>query len=212
MAKQRKVFIVAGNPDYGALFVHHGWQVVDQILDSDLVQFCGGSDVTPSYYGEYRHKLTQNNPIRDARERVIFDLCRRYNHPMAGICRGGQFLNVMCGGRLYQNVNNHVNIPGHVHKAHDVFSDETFEVTSTHHQMMRPGKESFVFLEAKQATMLETCEKPGKETTHLAKEPDVEGCYYYNQYALCFQPHPEWSNMPELGERYMGYISSYFDL
>src|SRR3546814_3238996 len=36
-----------------------------------------------------------------------FAIARRMHKPMAGICRGGQFLNVMCGGSMIQHVEGH---------------------------------------------------------------------------------------------------------
>src|SRR5574343_347632 len=102
-----KIFIIAGNSQYYSLFCDIGWEAVSTIEKADLVCFTGGEDVSPSLYGEQRHPRTYHNMNRDDRETELFNQCLKNQTPMVGICRGGQFLNVMNGGKMYQDVSHH---------------------------------------------------------------------------------------------------------
>ena len=103
--------------------------------------------------------------------------------PMAGICRGGQFLNVMNYGKMFQNVNGHA-ISG-THAAYDNNGNE-FQVTSTHHQMMRPHADGKTILIAERSTRLET-----DTLVFEGSGEDCEAVFYEKTKSLCYQPHPE---------------------
>lgn len=181
-----KVFVVGQDHYVTNMFLRQGWTIVNYIDENiDLIQFTGGEDVDPSYYGEARHPRTYSNPKRDAAEAAIFNEWRGVVN-MAGICRGGQFLNVMSGGKMWQHVNNHA-ISG-THEAFDVASGQSLQVTSTHHQMMSPSDEADVLLTASLAST--------KQTAIAQFDgflwPDYEAVYYPNTRSFCFQPHPEY--------------------
>jgi gamma-glutamyl-gamma-aminobutyrate hydrolase PuuD len=184
-----KVFIVGCGTGYEAMFVKQGWQVVDDIHDADLIQFIGGEDVTPSYYGEQTHPATHSNKHRDATEALVYDYCRKYGKPMVGICRGGQFLHVMNGGSMWQDVKGHA-IYG-THDATDLDTGIVLPVTSTHHQMMRESEHGVTLLVGthhscgyKEHMNMDT---PARVECNV----DVEAVYYPETDCLCFQPHPE---------------------
>lgn len=106
-----------------------------KLLDKDpssirLVVFIGGADVDPSLYGEKAHPLTYASKDCDRRDLHAFKLAQKNNIPCAGICRGGQFLTVMAGGKLIQHVSGHT-------MTHSMTTKygSTMRVTSTHHQM-----------------------------------------------------------------------------
>jgi len=139
------VYVVGNYPEYRSMFKANGWVAVDHLEDADLVQFCGGADVSPSLYGEGLHHTTRVNSARDKYEATVFEWCFEHNVPMAGICRGAQFLHVMNNGKLWQNVNRHAIAGTHtsfVLKNEDRPRSATLyvEVSSTHHQMMRAGE------------------------------------------------------------------------
>lgn len=205
------VHIVGGGFEYASMFRRHGWEVVSSIADADLVQFTGGEDVTPELYGHTKHVTTGNSVERDAREQVVFKVCLKMGKPMAGICRGGQFLNVMCGGKMFQNVDGHATMNGHL--ARDERTGELFHVTSTHHQMMIPHKtEAVVIMTAREST---ACEKHigGKEITVASRAMrDIEVLWYENYKCFCFQPHPEFGGEDELADLYFGYLDEFFKL
>ena len=184
----KKVFIIYGGIAYNRMFEMYGWEVVTSMEEADLVLFTGGEDVTPSLYGETKHPTTGNNPYRDDNEHLLFHKAFHKGMPMAGICRGGQFLNVMCGGKLYQHVGKHA-ILG-LHKAIDSRTGRTLGVTSTHHQMMRPAPSGEVLCYALLGGFREYME--GENTVSVnPSEKDVEVVLYKQENVLCFQPHPE---------------------
>lgn len=178
-----KVFIVGGGGNYAQMFINHGWEVIGNIFNADLVQFTGGEDVTPEIYGE-ENTSSYNNFERDLREAGIFAIAQRMGKPMAGICRGGQFLNVMCGGSMIQHVEGHA-----IHGTHPLVSMEdihedipTINVTSTHHQAMVSDGHGDI----------------------LDVGPDgiVEVINYTTEKVLCFQPHPEFTECEECTDYY----------
>jgi gamma-glutamyl-gamma-aminobutyrate hydrolase PuuD len=138
---------------------------------------------------------TNFNRDRDTKEVAIFDRALELGLPMVGICRGGQFLNVMNKGKLWQHVTNHcgehlayVEVPPFRENG----KRRVVKVTSTHHQMMIPTDEAVLLM-----TATEAYEKNGPQLSVLGKrEPDVESCFYTDTNCLCFQPHPEFASCP----------------
>lgn len=152
----------------------------------DIALFTGGSDVHPFLYGEKVHPTTSFNIRRDM---VDINAYRSMGSikPKVGICRGGQFLNVMSGGSLYQHVDKHaINVD---HEANCLWTQETVPVSSTHHQMMRAGFDGTVMLEADESTNRFTAD--GAYKSENCTELDVEAVYYHNTNSFCYQPHPE---------------------
>lgn len=187
------VYVVGRDHLVSEMFKDRGWLIVDNVSDADLVQFTGGPDVNPSLYGEKKHATTTFNPDRDSYEMVMFDMAVQEGKPMAGICRGGQFLHVMNGGKLYQDVDKHALLS--THKA--VILDERLEadgrleidVTSTHHQMMDDSS-CDVVLASWESTRKETDEGLVKDQNDYGW--DVECAWHYETRSLCYQPHPEY--------------------
>lgn len=187
-----KVAIV-GAQNYGSyhrMFHQHGWTIVENLYDADLLQFTGGADVSPDLYGEHPHPQTYSDKGRDGRESMTF-IANSGKKPMAGICRGGQFLNVMNGGSMYQDVDGHAVIG--VHEAVDVRTGRTIPVSSTHHQMMRPSPKGNVLCVAAKATYKEHMVGNMAHRVDGTEENDVEVVLYKDTNCLCFQPHPEFS-------------------
>lgn len=182
---KKRVFIEARSGAYVDLFESLGCEIVYAHESADFVCFTGGEDVSPYLYRDYKHRLTHNNVDRDVSEKELFEKVKALNKPMVGICRGAQFLNVMSGGRMYQHVEEH----GRSHPIRDVKTDKTILVTSTHHQMMMPGK----FRELVAISNLHgrrewfTRETPCQDYA----EVDYEVVWYPHTKSLCFQPHPE---------------------
>jgi len=207
-----KVFIVGPDGLIARMFRKFGWETVDTIQEADLVQFTGGSDVTPELYGAH-NVYSYNDLARDRREAVAFQAARNLDKPMAGICRGGQFLNVMCGGSMWQDVDNHAGVSSHI--AYDADTDEPFNVTSTHHQMMIEGPGAKLVAYAKLSTKRTKGGKLSdpKRSIHSTglSERDVEALFYKTQMCFCFQPHPEYE-CPDLDSIYFGYLEEFFNI
>lgn len=188
------VFIVGGGYAYGRMYEGFGDKIVMRIEDADIVQFTGGGDVTPSLYGEHTHRSTYHSLHRDVYEKEVFELAQALSKFCVGICRGGQFLNVVNGGTMWQDVDGHA-----IHGTHDVLDILTGRIipcTSTHHQMMKKGEKGI--LVAQSAEMLSSSKR---FMTGLHQEPqeqiargvdiETESVYYPETRSLCFQPHPE---------------------
>lgn len=205
---KRSVYIVGAEYGYKEMFQSAGWEIEESWSSADLIQFTGGSDVSPALYGQDMHSKTSTSPFRDKGEEIMFLMSLQAKKPMAGICRGGQFLNVMCGGDLWQDVNNHALATNHV--ATDKRSGETFDVSSTHHQMMRPNRHAETILVASEATKFERCNLTGTQNREIlvidTDHEDIEALYYREENVFCFQPHPEFLECSDLAVRYFDYI------
>lgn len=200
------------------------------ILDADIVIWTGGQDVSPNLYGEKALPWTTFNPKRDLNDMMAYHFSSRAKLRL-GICRGAQFLNVMSGGSLWQHVqgkdvsNNRPHASGQ-HRIHRYrFRDKNeldlsknmvtdareYNVTSTHHQMMKPSEDGLVIGVATKPdySSFSLCgrkhagsklESSGSGyTLHVPDaaydddHEDVEIVWYPKTRSLCIQGHPEYS-------------------
>lgn len=195
--KNKIVYIERATPLYRSLFTDAGMITTHAPANADLVVFTGGSDVNPRLYGEPPHSKTHFDLDRDNQEVILFQACEKWGIPMVGICRGGQFLHVMNGGSLYQEVNNHTTS----HLANIEISEDKLElpkqilVSSTHHQMMKLQKnKGELIMTARESGRRESMNPSG--TSSICSigvgHQDVEAIYYDDTRSLCFQPHPEY--------------------
>lgn len=202
-----RVFIVGGGPAYGRMFIEAGFTLALNIEDCDLVQFTGGADVNPSLYGHGVHPTTSYNRADDARDAQFYEHAKRLGLPMAGICRGGQFLNVSNGGKLVQDTNKHATSAGHL--AYDLESKAAIAVSSTHHQMMIPHVSARVVAVAHEATYKYTVPSSITLDVHSNMKDDVEVVYYNATKCLCFQPHPEFVGVEQCRDYYFACLKKY---
>lgn len=80
-----------------------GIQDIAQGLDGLVLQ--GGSDVSPSSYGETPLRPEWlGDPVRDAHELELLQYFLKQAKPILGICRGAQLINVAFGGSLFQDI------------------------------------------------------------------------------------------------------------
>ena len=182
----KKVYVVGGGYAYERMFKQAGFALAASMQVADLLCFTGGADVSPELYGE-ENVGSYCSPERDKYEEQVFDWAYAHDVPMVGICRGGQFLNVMNGGKMWQDVDNHA-ISG-THKAMCKHWGEIM-VSSTHHQMMRAGGNGKVLVSAELATY----KLSSRGFTQVKDGPlgdDCEVVYYKDTKSLCYQPHPE---------------------
>ena len=187
-----KVIIVVGDShnssSYFSPFASFGTQEDCQVLFTkpervQLVVFTGGEDVDPTIYGERRNKKTYSNINRDREEEMYFNVAARLKIPMAGICRGAQFICAMSGGKLAQHIWNH-------HQNHSIRTLQgTVTVTSTHHQMQLPPKDAKILAWAEPRL---SKHYEGPDGVELFPEVEYEGVYYPSTKALGMQWHPEW--------------------
>ena len=194
-----KVYIKSGSFAEQEMFLDKGWEITFDLDEADLVCFTGGEDVSPSYYGEEVHPKTFCNVHRDDNEAELFTHCVDASIPMVGICRGGQFLNVMCGGKMFQHVTNHCG-----NHMINPLNYASILASSTHHQMMRPSEDAIILATSDMKGAKEYMDDDGKVQFWGIGEKDTEVVLYKEQACLCFQPHPE------LGAAYYDALKGYF--
>jgi hypothetical protein len=183
--KHKSVKVIGNDDLVQRMFRDRGYKVIpdyQHLGEPDLICFTGGSDVSPSYYNEKNVACEYLDANRDRREVAAWNAFDGY--PKVGICRGGQFLNILSGGKMWQDVNNH----GRSHTVRDLLIYQTdLEMTSTHHQMMIPSDKGEVIGIAKEATFFVSAD-PNRPNPKF----DTEVVYYEHTKSLCFQPHPEY--------------------
>lgn len=151
--------------------------------NADIICFTGGADIVPSLYGEERIKGVYCSPDRDAFEIEVWKAWP--SKPKIGICRGGQLLNVLSGGSMWQDTDGH----GHTHKAWDTRSKKEVRVSSMHHQMMRPHDSGEVLTTARESSYVESAKE--RILRRIEGYEDIECVWYPSTKSLCYQPHPE---------------------
>lgn len=162
---------------------------------ADLVVFVGGSDVNPALYGAQRHETTYFDSAQDEQDMKLFKTCYDLGIPMLGVCRGAQFLHVMHGGKLYQDVDNHVG----AHTMYDVRKKKIIHnVSSVHHQMCIANQEGGMELLG---------DNSGAETRWLDPEKcvvghrmDVEAYFYRDTCTIGIQGHPEYKGYSQFSQ------------
>jgi len=175
-----KHFIESYNQDDLRIAREIGGEPTNDPDKADWFLFTGGADVSPWMYGEKPHPKTNTNPRRDKYCRSVW----QYDKPKIGICRGAQFMAVMLGGKLHQDIQWHA---GEVHTAYEIAGGNPIFVNSYHHQGIRIGG-NFNPIRVAQCDLGTICEA-------------IEG-------PKCFgvQFHPEW--MKESTDGYKFFIES----
>lgn len=187
-----------GAQSYMTMFKEAGFGSTSDPDKASIIVYTGGADVNPALYGEKNFEIAGRgvsyfDDKRDERDAVMFGIGCANQILHVGICRGGQFLNVMNEGSMWQHVNGHAGVGEH--ELVDTVTDEVHMVTSTHHQMMRPGAGGQVLAVASKAgfKVAEHDSFDRKKAENFPKEwaEDVEVIWYPDTKCLCFQPHPE---------------------
>ncbi|MBB5182566.1 gamma-glutamyl-gamma-aminobutyrate hydrolase family protein [Catenisphaera adipataccumulans] len=78
------------------------WQQIAGMFDGFL--FTGGQDIDPFLYGQHKEGSGELCGQRDQTETMIYRYAAALDLPILGICRGIQWINVMEGGTLYQDL------------------------------------------------------------------------------------------------------------
>ncbi len=122
-------------------------KLVDKYLkDLDGLLMTGGPDIPPSEYGESAHETVSTlGAERYAFEkRLIKQWVTQTNKPLLGVCLGSQWINVIKGGTLIQDIPSELGV-NHRHVTHQVklesasrlyriLRKKTMVVNSRHHQ------------------------------------------------------------------------------
>jgi len=163
----------------------------------DLILFTGGEDITPGLYGDVSPKgMCFSNIHRDREEREIFKLAMKHDIRMIGICRGIQFLNVMDGGKMIHDVNNHTG------SWHDMVipSGEVIRVNSLHHQMVIPSKDAEII--GWSLKHRATKYYGNKDLPIATPEVEPEAVLFKNINAAGVQYHPEIMEKNSVGYKF----------
>jgi putative glutamine amidotransferase len=78
----------------------------EDIKTCDGFVLTGGIDVLPAIYGgaeEYPYMPERFLPERDEFERLIYNYAQEAKIPLLGICRGMQYINIMEGGKVFED-------------------------------------------------------------------------------------------------------------
>ena len=196
---------------YGKFWVRLGGEITEEveILFRDpasikLVCFTGGSDVSPELYG-HENLGSSCSKARDEREVLIFQQAQKHRIPMTGICRGSQFLNVMCGGTMVQDLK--ANHGGSPHEC-QTMDCKKFEVTSSHHQMSVLGDGGVLLGNSTESIPVDAAVYDGdlRDLDEKHVRWDCNGHYdlyvteafaYPEQRIFAVQHHPEWQSIEE---------------
>lgn len=166
-------------------------EMAEHVNDADIIVFNGGSDIATSLYHEI--PISRNIPEalsqRDTVEREVFIEYSGSDKLLVGICRGAQLLNVLNGGKLWQDVNNH----NRDHEIRDLTTGQVLKATSTHHQMMRPNMQYAEIIAVADEATRKSAEKDSFPLkTYDDDHADTEIVWYGNTNCLCIQGHPEY--------------------
>lgn len=170
-------------------------EVWDIIEDCDGVVLTGGIDVHPKFYDNPRLQFPNGdgefNDVRDEFEMHVFETAMNFNHPVLGVCRGHQLINVALGGQLMQDLEEGGNKDHRRHNDKDgeheikvventllaqIANTTTGEVNSAHHQGISTVAEELMASAYSPDFVIEALEWKNK-----ADKP----------WLLCVQWHPE---------------------
>lgn len=192
---KKKIYVV-GDAYYYASFIEN-YELVSRIEDATHIIFTGGEDVDPSFYNEKKNIKTFSNVKRDLTEQKIFNKISP-SQIVIGICRGSQFLCVMNGGKLIQDVEGHA-LYG-THPIVDLATNDVYEITSTHHQMQYPYRlpedRYTILMASKHGSWYQGLPLSPDEYNFLCtQEPEVVLYHCPNKpKCLAIQGHPEIMN------------------
>lgn len=196
---ERRKNVVYSALDHGVSNLFHQRAFVNMkppsIDNAGVAVFPGGADINPKLYGEEPLQYTFFREEADNNDLALWDKVKNNNDIFkVGICRGGQFLNVMNGGKLWQHVDNHRLGISRTHRSINLLPipgtkyerSAVVQLTSTHHQMMIPDKSGHVLCIANESQNFYSADEKREPSDY-----DVEVVWYPNTRCLCFQPHPE---------------------
>lgn len=188
-----------------AMFALAGCSLAPSIDLAEIVCFLGGEDVDPSFYGEEPLRETYFNTARDHHERRVFNEAVEKGKTIVGLCRGMQFIHVMNGGKLWQDVRGHAGTPHHIV---DCETDERVLASSLHHQMCRQFEGCVPIAYSVESAVYYRCQgQQHKDPDHN----DLEAAIYPKTRSIGFQGHPEIGGFEDYTRWCMTKIESYME-
>ena len=157
------------------VFEDYGFSITRNIQEAEGIVLTGGEDINPAIYGEQPHPSTYFDIERDVVDMRAAEYGLNNHRFLIGICRGGQLLNCMNGGKLVQDIPNHENGE---HEVYDFVDKKYRKVISIHHQEMIP--------ESRFGEVIAAADLNSK-----GEWKDIEVVWYDKSKSFCFQSHPE---------------------
>lgn len=178
------------------------------VTSADMILYTGGSDINPALYGENKLDCTWVDTNQDKEDGLVYHEGKKLGKFQVGICRGAQLLNVLNGGSMWQDVNNH---GGREHLVQDVLTKKTYLVSSLHHQG--------IILNPQKSQLLAFCEESTRKISAKGAwreesgrpSTDVEAFYYPETRSLGVQWHPE-CGPRDCINLFFNYIERYINL
>lgn len=176
------------------IFQEHHYPIIDVPGNADIIVWTGGEDIHPIHYGEQPISGCFYNKTRDFEDVNVAQQAIADKKICVGLCRGGQLLNIMNGGTLWQDVDGH---NSGVHNIWDTVTGDILVVNTVHHQMMKPSPIGDIIAYAREATYKRAHGKIWKLVDNLTDlQMDPEVVFYENTKSLCVQFHPEFGHKP----------------
>jgi gamma-glutamyl-gamma-aminobutyrate hydrolase PuuD len=179
----------------GSMFGRARCYKANTVDEADIVVFCGGADVNPTLYHEEPHKSFRGDDARDQRDMQLYLECVEKRVPMVGVCRGAQFLHVMNGGKLIQDLDGHqgdhalILTNGNEVKGEGTGGAFIDRISSTHHQAVIAGEGMDVLGYVWRSDRRDL----NPTVTQTGRARDIEAFFYPETCCLGFQGHPEYA-------------------
>lgn len=187
---QLKVFdFLDGSGNY---WTQHGFKLVKNLKDADILCLNGGADIGTEIYNEVPVDsfIPRLMSRRDSAEIEKYKAAKELGLFIFGICRGAQLITCLEGGSLWQHVDKHYGD----HPITDNYTGKTYRTTSIHHQMMRPPKGvPHQIIASCNLSTYKVCQSKEWEHKYAQGDPDPEVIWYPDARALCVQGHPEYA-------------------
>ena len=184
-------YVVGGGGSEEEALVDMGFTYTRNIKEANSLWFTGGADIPPSLYGQ-RNVASHGSPWHDESDLEAWEYFQNNRAQftmLLGACRGGQLLNALSGGSMWQDVNNHTY--GR-HEVTDIRTGKKYTTNSIHHQMMRPSADAEIIAVAGNLSTKFTDDTGTYTRDQLEGQLDIEACWYPNTRSVCIQSHPEW--------------------
>ena len=192
--------------EFSLMFSRADCYKADTPEEADLVVFAGGEDVNPKWYQEDVHSSVYYDMARDIDDIKLYLKCLELGIPMLGICRGFQFLHVMNGGKLWQDIDNH-------QTEHPIWDNvrkvKVDRASSVHHQSVRESKDldwEVIACCSRSSRKIANPKVADKNTKR-----DVEAAYYPKTACLGIQGHPEYTGYPFFTKWALDTIDHFFN-
>ncbi len=176
---------------------------IETMLTCDFLLLTGGADIDPTYYGQRANSKVGGwlDKDRDQKEYQMIEAAIAADIPTIGVCRGAQWQTIFAGGKLIQDVGNHMGGSHIIHTNSPEF--ENVMMPTAHHQMCDLHGVDHYLLAWTKGLSPRYLGEDDKELypKGMSKEPEV--FYIPALRALGIQGHPEYLGEVSTCNRYV---------